>query len=717
MKRKKLIVVGNGMAGIRCVEEILQLGPELFDITIFGAEPRPNYNRILLSKVLQGEHSLQDIILNDWSWYERHGIRLLTGEAVHHIDVKARCIETVSGKREGYDALILATGSSPFVPPIPGTDKEGVLSFRTVDDCTKMTEMSKVYTKAAVIGGGLLGLEAARGLLHLGMETHVVHNAPYIMNRQLDRTAAHMLQQELESQGMRFHLAMDTTRIVGRTRAQGLRFIDGTRLDADVVVLAVGIRPNVELAQRSGLLTGRAILVDDFMRTSEPNIYAVGECAEHRGISYGLIAPLYEQGKVLARVICGRQAEPYVGSIPYSQLKVSGVDVFSAGAISGIETETAIQQYDAVSRTYKKVIMHKGRVTGAILFGDTTEGSALLSMVKKGAAVSELIPQEGIVSSAEAAAQTLPDHETVCACNGVSKAEIMQAVTDRNLQSTDEVKQLTRASGSCGGCRPMVDALVKHARSGKKRASQRAAITQGEIPVCECTKLGHSSLKQAITHAVSQGCHTISDFMLHQGWKKPGGCIVCRPALRYYLEMTGIGNGDEPVRKTWHDVSDADHGLYQGVQVWMEDTEGSRMEAAGIRRIGEWLRLRWQKVSLPYPVHAGVSDRLASSVSILVQGIGISSSPAGWEVYLGGHADHPVREGQLIGVAEREEHVMQLVSACLQWYRQNGLYEEPMWKWVERTGVTSIREHVLDHDLQIELAEMLSRREWKTQVG
>lgn len=717
MKRKKLVVVGNGMAGIRCVEEILELGPELFDITIFGAEPRPNYNRILLSKVLQGEHSLQDIILNDWSWYERHGIRLLTGEAVQHIDVKARCIETVSGKREEYDALILATGSSPFVPPIPGTDKEGVISFRTVDDCKKMTEMSKVYTKAAVIGGGLLGLEAARGLLHLGMETHVVHNAPYIMNRQLDRTAANMLQRELESQGMRFHLAMDTTRIVGRTRAQGLRFIDGTRLDADVVVLAVGIRPNVELAQRSGLLTGRAILVDDFMRTSEPNIYAVGECAEHRGISYGLIAPLYEQGKVLARVICGLQAEPYVGSIPYSQLKVSGVDVFSAGAISGSETETAIQQYDAVSRTYKKVIMHKGRVTGAILFGDTTEGSALLSMVRKGAAVSELIPQEGIVSTAEAAAQTLPDHETVCACNGVSKAEIMQVVADRNLQSTDEVKQLTRASGSCGGCRPMVDALVKHARSGKKRGSQRAAITQGEIPVCECTSLGHSSLKQAIAHAVSQGCHTISDFMLHQGWKKPGGCIVCRPALRYYLEMTGIGNGDEPVRKTWHDVSDADHGPYQGVRVWIGDTEGLLMEAAGIRRIGEWLRLRWQEVSLPYPVHAGVSDRLASSVSILVQGIGISASPAGWEVYLGGHADHPVREGQLIGVAEREEDVMQLVSACLQWYRQNGLYEEPLWKWVERTGVTSIREHVLDHDLQRELAEMLSRQEWKTQAG
>ncbi|MEC0307118.1 nitrite reductase large subunit NirB [Paenibacillus lautus] len=723
MKRKKLLVVGNGMAGIRCVEEILKLDPELFDITIFGAEPRPNYNRILLSKVLQGEHSLQDIILNDWSWYEVHGIRLLAGETVRHIDIKSRSVETASGIRETYDALILATGSSPFIPPIPGTDKEGVISFRTVDDCTQMADMSKMYAKAAVIGGGLLGLEAARGLLHLGMDTQVVHNAPYIMNRQLDRTASMMLQRELEAQGMRFNLSKDTTRIVGRTRAQGLRFMDGARLDADVVVLAVGIKPNVELAQRSGLRTQRAILVDDFMRTSEPNIYAVGECAEHRGISYGLVAPLYEQGKVLARVICGREAEPYCGSIPYSQLKVSGVDVFSAGLVSGEDAETAIQHYDAVCGTYKKVTMRKGRVTGAILFGNTNEGSSLLALVQQGAAVSELNPSESrAASTAESAAEALPDDETVCACNGVSKAAIMRAITEHHLESSDEVKAFTRASGSCGGCRPMVDALVKYTRSGKKKEGTHTAVrTQVEVPVCECTVLGQSSLKQAVVHAVDQGCYSISEFMLHQGWKKRDGCEVCRPALSFYfeMEMTGVVNDDERALaiKALDDVSFGGSGSYQGVRVWVGDTEGSNPEAAGILRIGEWLRSAWREVSLPSPVRAGVTAGTASSVSILVQGIGISASPAGWEVYLGGHAEHPVREGQLIGVAEREDDVVQLVAACLQWYRQNSLYEESLWRWVERTGVTAIRENVLDDDLQRELAEKLSRHVWEAQVG
>ncbi|WP_194542162.1 nitrite reductase large subunit NirB [Paenibacillus sp. JZ16] len=723
MRRKKLLVVGNGMAGIRCVEEILKLDPELFDITIFGAEPRPNYNRILLSKVLQGEHSLQDIILNDWSWYELHGIRLLAGETVCHIDIKSRAVETVSGIRETYDALILATGSSPYIPPITGADKEGVISFRTVDDCTKMTEMSKMYTKAAVIGGGLLGLEAARGLLHLGMDTQVVHNAPYIMNRQLDRTASMMLQRELEAQGMQFNLAKDTTRIVGRTRAQGLRFMDGTRLDADVVVLAVGIKPNVELAQRSGIRTQRAILVDDFMRTSEPNIYAVGECAEHRGVSYGLVAPLYEQGKVLARVICGREAEPYGGSIPYSQLKVSGVDVFSAGVISGEGAETAIQHYDAVCGTYKKVTMRNGRVTGAVLFGNTNEGSSLLTLVQQGAAVSELIPSESSgLSAAESAAEALPEHETVCACNGVSKAAIMAAITEHHLESSDEVKEHTRASGSCGGCRPMVDALVKYMRSGKRKEGLHTeARTPIEVPVCECTVLGPSSLKQAVVHAVSQGCHSVQDFMLRQGWKKPDGCEVCCPALRFYfdIEMTGAVHHDErsqPIKASADDVFYKGSRSYQGVKVWVGDTEGSKPEAASIRKIGEWLRTGWREVSLPSPVSAGVSDCTASSVSILVQGIGISVSPAGWEVYLGGHAAHPVREGQLIGVAESEEDVVQLAAASLQWYRQNSMYEEPLWRWVERTGVTAIRENVLDDDLQRELAEQLSRYAWEAQV-
>lgn len=699
MQRKKLIVVGNGMAGTKCVEEILRLAPERFDITIFGAEAYPNYNRILLSKVLQGEHALQDIILNYWSWYEQHGIRLLAGHPVHHINTKHRYVETASGVRETYDALILATGSSPFIPPIPGTDKEGVMSFRTIDDCEKMSEMSKVYRKAAVIGGGLLGLEAARGLLHLGMESRVVHNAPYIMNRQLDRVAADMLQRELESQGMQFHLAKNTTRIVGRTRAQGLRFKDGTRLDADVVVLAVGIRPNIELAQRSGILTRRAIVVDDFMRTSDPNIFAVGECAEHRGVSYGLVAPL---------------------SIPSSQLKVSGVDVFSAGMISGEGVETAIQHYDAVCGTYKKITMHNGKITGAILYGDTAEGTALLGFVKRGAEISELLPREDAASPVEAAVEAMADHETVCACNRVSKAAILQAITDHGLKSAEAVKAHTQASGSCGGCRPMVAGIVQYMQSGKARAKSKTTVgTPTEAPICDCTVHGHSSLKQAMAHAVKHGCRSVPEIMSDLGWRKSGGCTICLPVIRFYLEMACAVNDDEwtAASKTHNQVSYAGHTFYQGVRIWVDDREASEPVAAGIRHIGEWLRISWQDVTLPYPVSAGVSHGPGAFIGILVLGIGITASPAGWEVYLGGHAEHPVREGQLIGVAECEKDVVQLVSACLQWYRQNGFYDEPLWAWVERTGVMAIREVVLDDEMQRELAAKLSRRSSKVQVG
>lgn len=722
MQRKKLIVVGNGMAGIKCVEEILKIAPEHFDITIFGAEAFPNYNRILLSKVLQGEHALQDIILNDWSWYERHGIRLFAGQPVRHIDAKRRFVETASGLRATYDALILATGSSPFIPPIPGTDKEGVISFRTIDDCERMSEMSKSYRKAAVIGGGLLGLEAARGLLHLGMETQVVHNAPYIMNRQLDRVAADMLQRELESQGMQFYLAKNTTRITGRTRAQGLRFMDGTRLDADVVVLAVGIRPNIELAQRSGILTRRAIVVDDFMRTSDPNIFAVGECAEHRGVSYGLVAPLYEQGRVLARVICGHETEPYNGSIPSSQLKISGVDVFSAGVISGEGVETAVQNYDAVCGTYKKVTMHNGKIAGAILFGDTAEGAALLGFVERGAAVAELLPRERAASPAEAAAEALPDHETVCACNRVSKAAIIHAITDHDLTSAEEVKVHTKASASCGGCRPMVVGIVQYMQSSKttdKPQKQKAVGTPAEAPICDCTVHGHSSMKQTITDAVNQGCRTIPDIMSQLGWKKAGGCTICLPVIRFYLEMAGVVNDEERIaaRKAQSHVFYADQSYYQGVRIRIDDGEASEPVAAGIQRIGERLRISWQDVTLPYPVSASVSYGTGSPIGILVQGVGISASPAGWEVYLGGHAEHPVREGQLIGVAEQEEDIVRLVSACLQWYRQNSFYDEPLWAWVERTDVLAIREIVLDDDMQRELAEKLSRRSLKAYAG
>lgn len=726
MDKKKLVVIGNGMAGVKCIEEIIAIAPDTYDIVIYGNEPRPNYNRIMLSKVLQGEHTVQDIILNDWSWYDQHGIRLHTGETVTKINTQTKDVETASGMKESYDILILATGSSPFIPPIPGVDKERVMSFRTVDDCTRMAQYSKQYGKAAVIGGGLLGLEAARGLLHLGMDAVVVHNAPYIMNRQLDAQAADMLQRELESQGMKFLLLKNTQKIVGRSQAQGLAFTDGSRLDADVVIVAVGIRPNVELARRSGIYTNRAIVVDDFMRTSVQDVYAVGECAEHRGISYGLVAPLFEQGKVLARTLCQQETGAYAGSIPYSQLKVSGVDVFSAGDISGEGMQTAIQMLDGVQGTYKKVLMQAGKVRGAILFGDTTEGTGLLSLVQRGADVAELRPRDGEPDPAEKAAAALPAQETVCACNNVSKSAIMQAIQEHGLQNADQVKERTKASGSCGGCRPMVVALVKHTHNLQKNGSGAGTAvdtqeSQAELPICGCTTLGHDGLKSAMEEMYREQFSSVElildtqratdwesekNLLLQKlSWETASGCEVCEPALRYYAQVLTRGVAGINSDREW--------GVYgaeqaHGTMVYSDDVMYdalSESDAGGL--LTDRLRLAWRGMAMPAPVKIAVATRLSSPLSPVVQDLGLQASPAGWEVYVGGHAEQPVKQGGLLGLAESVEDAVRLGSACLQWYRQTARFDEPMWAWSDRLGFMSIRETLLDYQLQ---GELVSRK-------
>src|SRR6478609_3255468 len=394
MQKKKLVLIGNGMAGVRAIEEVLKVSSEAFEITIFGSEPHPNYNRILLSKVLQGDTNVEDITLNDWNWYQENNITLYTGETVTSIDSIKKEVATNSGRVESYDELILATGSLPFILPIPGSDKKGVTAFRDIKDTDEMLQASQQYKKAAVIGGGLLGLEAARGLLNLGMDVSVIHLAPYLMERQLDPTAGKLLQNELEKQGMKFLLEKQTAEIVGDERVEGLSFKDGTFLEADLVVMAVGIKPNVQLAKEAGLNVNRGIVVNDYMQTDIPNVFAVGECAEHRGMVYGLVAPLYEQGKVLAGEICEVEGKPYEGTILSTKLKVSGVDVFSAGEINEDKHTKAIKEFNEWEGTYKKVLIRDDKISGAVLFGNTKEGNKLLSMINKRADVSEYLDKE-----------------------------------------------------------------------------------------------------------------------------------------------------------------------------------------------------------------------------------------------------------------------------------------------------------------------------------
>lgn len=532
MSKKKLVLVGNGMAGVKAIEEILKLSRDLYQITIFGSEPHPNYNRILLSKVLQGDTKVQDITLNDWDWYRENDIQLFTGETVIKIDTEKKLVVTDSGRHEPYDELILGTGSHPFILPIPGADKKGVTTFRDIKDTDEMLAASKLYKKAAVIGGGLLGLEAARGLLNLGMDVTVIHLAPYLMERQLDPTAGSLLQRELESQGMKFLLEKQTEAIVGNERAEGLKFKDGTELQADLVVMAVGIKPNTDLARNSGISLNRGIVVNDYLQTDIPHIYAVGECAEHNGIAYGLVAPLYEQAKVLARKICNMEGNPYKGSVLSTQLKVSGVEVFSAGDFVEGEDKKSLKVFDEQDGIYKKIVLRGSQIVGAVLFGDSSEGNRLFSMIQKQADISETTKISLLQPIGELAGESLvasmTDEEIICGCNGVSKGTIVQAIQQQGCSSVDEIKACTSASRSCGGCKPLVAEVLQHTLGSEFDANaQKEAI-------CGCTTLSRDEIVEEIR---AKGLTHIKEVMNVLGWEKEEGCSKCRPALNYYLGM------------------------------------------------------------------------------------------------------------------------------------------------------------------------------------
>ncbi|BFH13098.1 nitrite reductase large subunit NirB [Paenibacillus melissococcoides] len=533
MERKwRLVVVGNGMAGINTVEQLLKL-TDRYDITVIGEEPHPNYNRILLSYVLEGSKKLDDIVLNPYSWYEEAGITLLAGEKGERIDTERRVVLTDKGREVPYDRVIVATGSTPFRLPVPGADKEGVVGFRSIEDCDRMIAAAGTYKTAAVIGGGLLGLEAAKGLVQLGMDVTVVHLPDYVMERQLDMTAARLLEQELERQGIRFALGKQTVEITGGERVEGLRFIDGTELQAEFVVMAVGIRPNVGIGQASGLNVNRGIVVDDWMRTSAEDVYAVGECTEHRGICYGLVAPLFEQGAVLAKTLAGVETKPYEGSVCSTKLKVSGVDVFSTGIFLETPECSTLTFHDGWKRTYRKIVLRDNIIVGAVLFGDTDDAAKLERLVKQGAAMTDELYQEltgtgGCCGSKANAAAELADDDIVCGCNGVTKKMILDAIANNGLTTLDEVKACTGASRSCGGCKPLVEQLLQHALGDGFEAG---AVKQG---ICGCTEHSRDEIVAAIRE---QGLHTVHEVMAALEWKQPEGCSKCRPALNYYLGM------------------------------------------------------------------------------------------------------------------------------------------------------------------------------------
>jgi nitrite reductase (NADH) large subunit len=385
-----LVVVGNGMAGMRTVEELLKLAPDAYDITVFGAEPHGNYNRILLSPVLSGEKSVPEIMLNTRDWYRDNGVTLFAGDPVARIDRKRRVVHAQSGLQVKYDRLLLATGSKPFIVPVPGHQLPGVIGFRDLEDVDTMLAAASRGGRAVVVGGGLLGLEAANGLQRRGMEVTVVHVTDSLMNQQLDPHAGALLKATLELKGLRILLGTQTAEILGHERVEGVRFADGAELPADLVVMAAGVRPNIALAQEAGLHCERAIVVDDTLQSYDPRIYAVGECVQHRRSTFGLVAPIWDQARVCAAHLAGAGHRRYVQQATATRLKVTGVDLYSAGDIVGGEGSEDLVLRDRRAGVYKRLVVTGNRLAGAVLYGDVQDGPWYFDLIQEGADISSI---------------------------------------------------------------------------------------------------------------------------------------------------------------------------------------------------------------------------------------------------------------------------------------------------------------------------------------
>ncbi|MBJ7484423.1 MAG: NAD(P)/FAD-dependent oxidoreductase, partial [Brevundimonas sp.] len=531
--REHLVVVGNGMAGCRAVEELIARDAARYRVTIFGAEPHVNYNRIMLSPVLAGEKTFDQIVINDRAWYDDNAVDLIVSDPVEAIDRVSKTVTARSGRVVGYDRLLIATGSDPFIIPVPGHTLDGVISFRDMADVDRMIAAADSGGEAVVIGGGLLGLEAAHGLSLRGMKVTVIHLMPTLMERQLDEAAGWLLKSALEARGQTILTGADTAEIVGETCVEGVRLKDGRLIPASLVVMAVGIRPSVRLAKEAGLAVGRGIHVDDHMVTSDPAVLAVGECVEHDGQVYGLVAPLWDMCRALADGLTERHTG-YRGSVTSTKLKVSGIDVFSAGDFSGGQGAQDIVLRDASRGVYKRVIVRDDRIVGAVLYGDTGDGGWYFDLMKKAEDISpvrdmlifgQAFALGGGQTDPKAAVAALSDDAEICGCNGVSKGKVVACI-GAGAVTLDAVRSGCKASASCGSCTNIVESLLA-LTLGDDYGGERAVKT-----MCKCTSFGHDDVRREI---VAQGMRSIPEVMQKLHWSTPDGCSSCRPALNYYL--------------------------------------------------------------------------------------------------------------------------------------------------------------------------------------
>lgn len=748
----RLVVIGNGMAGMHCLEQILKYQPD-YDVTVFGDETHVNYNRIMLSSVLAGEKELGDITLNPIQWYIEHNIMLRLGIRIAKIDTAAKTVIGEDGSVTDFDKLLIATGSSPFLPPIEGLNKEGVYAFRTIADTQALLARSGAQTKAIVIGGGLLGLEAARGLQVQGCDVKVIHIMDRLMERQLDPIGGGYLKLSMEKLGVQVLLGKSTEAILGNGHVTGIRFKCGLELPADLIVVAAGIRPNVQLGREAGLEVKRGIVVTDHLETSHPDIYAVGECAEHNGTVYGMVAPLFEQGKVLAARMTGNDGPQYVGSTMATKLKIMGVDVFSAGEIDEVASGgEAIRFEDPNEGIYKKLVLRDGRLIGAILVGDVEDSSRYTEWLRSGTDLSALrrrilFPDAPVDSGSSIA--SMPDSEVICGCMGVTKGTIIHSIHAEGVSNLSQLKVRTKASTGCGSCTGKCQGLLK--------AVCANFVEEVKQTLCACVPFAEPQLKEIIQSQKLKSVQEVLDI-----YGNGIGCEICRPALSYLVDMISCGDYDEDRSSRF--INDRVHANIQrdgtfsviprmrgGVTTPSElrkiadvaekyhvplvkVTGSQRIDLLGVRKQdlpGMWadlgmasgqgytkgvrmvktcvgsqfcrfgtqdaisagveLESRLENLFTPHKTKLGVVGCPRNCAEVTVKDIGLIGQEGSWQVVVGGAAGKSVREADVLVTVDSTPEALEAVEIFFQYYRENAHYLERTYDFVPRLGIEKVR--------------------------
>ena len=772
-EKPSLVIIGNGMAPGRMLEHLIDNNSP-YDVTIFNAEPRVNYNRLMLSYVLDGNKSYDEIITHGDDWYTEHNITLHKSSPVSEIDTNKKIVTSANGISKHYDKLVIATGSSPFVLPIPGTDLNGVLTYRDLDDVERMLRMaedsrnSSQPLKAVVIGGGLLGLEAASGLLNQGMKVSVLHLVDTLMEKQLDQSAGWLLAEEFTKRGVDILTGVQSEAIIddGNGFVAGVKLVDGRTVEADLVIMAVGIRPSTTLAKEAGITVERGIVVDDAMQTSDPDIYALGECAQHNNQVYGLVAPLYDMAKVLADNLTG-ESNNYCGSVTATRLKVDGVSLYSAGDFSDAPNSEEIVLRDASAGIYKRLVLKDNKILGAVLYGETSDGPWFFDLLKREVDISDLRDtlifgqsfQGGPALNPLEAVAALPDESEICGCNGICKGTICNAI-EEGATTLDGVRAVTKASSSCGTCTGLVEQLLTFKLGSEY---QPAAVT----PVCSCTDYGHDDVRRLIR---VQTLRSIPEIMQQLQWKTSCGCAKCRPALNYYLVCEYPADYKDDYQSRF--INERAHaniqkdGTYSIVpRMWGGETSslqlrtiadvvdkyniptvkctgGQRIDMLGIKKedllpvwkdlgkagfvsghayakglrtvktcVGtDWCRFGTQDSTglgikiekfmwgswTPAKVKMAVSGCPRNCAEATCKDVGVICVESGYDIHFAGAAGLDIKGTEILGHADNEEEVIEIIAALVQMYREQGHYLERIYKWAKRVGIEEIKTQIVE---------------------